>query len=87
MSKFGPTGTILPSPPVTRRPPGAKFLYRNAQFLRRSLSLIVMALRTVPGGPDGARVLSWLSRPGEIRGVSHHCRIVTYRNALNTAIR
>ena len=34
MSKFGPTGTILPSPPVTRRPPGAKFLYRNAQFLR-----------------------------------------------------
>src|SRR5579872_4951160 len=27
---MGPTGTILPSPAVTRRPPGAKFLYRDA---------------------------------------------------------
>src|SRR5437763_16669591 len=32
MSRYGPTGTILPSPAVTRRPPGAKFLYRDAQF-------------------------------------------------------
>src|SRR5260370_22655105 len=36
-----PTETILPSPAVTRRPPGAKFLYRDAQLLRRSLSLRV----------------------------------------------
>src|SRR5437762_13250417 len=43
-----PTGTILPSPAVTRRPPGAKFLYRDAQLLRRSLSLRVsLAILTV----------------------------------------
>src|SRR5215472_4895618 len=36
-----PTGTILPSPAVTRRPPGAKFLYRNARLRCRSLSLRV----------------------------------------------
>src|SRR6516225_7237957 len=65
MSKFGPTGTILPSPPVTRRPPGAKFLYRNAQFLRRSLSLTVMALRTAPGGARGAQLA--LSAGGDTR--------------------
>src|SRR5579875_992638 len=35
------TGTILPSPAVTRRPPGAKFLDRDAQVRRRSLSLTV----------------------------------------------
>src|SRR2546428_13645354 len=48
MSRYGPTGTILPSPAVTRRPPGAKFLYWDAQLLRRSLSLrVILAILIV----------------------------------------
>src|SRR2546421_11052986 len=43
-----PTETILPSPAVTRRPPGAKFLYQDAQLLRRSLSLtVILAILSV----------------------------------------
>jgi hypothetical protein len=34
-------GTILPSPAVTRRPPGAKFLYRDVRLLHRAMSLRV----------------------------------------------
>ena len=156
-----PTETILPSPAVTRRPPGAKFLYRDAQLLRRSLSLrVILAILIVASGRirkycpasirrrpprhsvrqlefrerappavrahihsrsefplspgrclDGGRQGVTPPRPGgrgrvvrptgtvrfverrhrlvdaEIRGVSHHCRIVTYHNAPKTVVK
>jgi hypothetical protein len=140
-----PTETILPSPAVTRRPPGAKFLCRDA---RRSLSLrvnleilIVASSRIRKYWPTGIRLptrvlhspariqrtrsagcvraYTWrgqarprpwppvdrgaeLGRPpgtvgsterrdrledAEIRGVSHNCRIVTYQNAAEMAVK
>ena len=49
-----PTETILPSPAVTRRPPGAKFLYRDVRFLPPitsltvSLAILIVASRQIP---------------------------------------
>src|SRR6202042_1785092 len=70
-----PTETILPSPAVTRRPPGAKFLYRDAQLLRRSLSLrVILAILIVASRqirkycpPPIRRAVLVLSSPAQIR--------------------
>src|SRR5579859_3814256 len=64
-----PTETILPSPAVTRRPPGAKFLYRDAQLLRRSLSLRVSLAILIVASPQFRKYCPASIRRGS-RGLS-----------------